>query len=132
MWLVSAENIVCTLLSCRLKIPLPFGRIIRENGKVTAIKEHRDCTEKERGIDELNVGMYIFKAADLRAALARLTTDNEANEYYLTDVPKIMLSENKKVNAYVTENEEELWGVNTFEDLQQVEKLLRERKNPII
>ncbi|MDD4773397.1 MAG: NTP transferase domain-containing protein [Eubacteriales bacterium] len=125
------EKNACTLLSCRSFKPLPFGRIIRVNGLVTAIKEHRDCTESERLINELNVGMYIFDAPQLFRALSRLNNDNAAGEYYLTDVPKIMLSENKRVNAYVTEDEDELWGVNTSEDLYEVEKILKSRQNII-
>lgn len=121
------EKNVCTLLSCRSKKPLPFGRIIRENGNVTAIKEHRDCTDLERQIDELNVGMYIFDAQKLYSALKNLNDDNAAHEYYLTDVPKIMLTENERVNAYITEDEDELWGVNTYEDLHEVEKILKNR-----
>lgn len=122
-----AEGNVCTLLSCRSKKPLPFGRIIRNNGRVTAIREHRDCTKEERKIDELNVGMYIFDAAKLCRALAKLNSDNAAQEYYLTDVPKIMLAENEKVNAYVSDDEDEVWGVNAPEDLHEVEKLLKLR-----
>ncbi len=121
------EKNVCTLLSCRSSKPLPFGRIIRENGRVTAIKEHRDCTESERRINELNVGLYIFDTAKLYDALKSLKDDNAAKEYYLTDVPKILLARNEKVNAYMTCDEEELWGVNTYEDLCEVEKILKTR-----
>lgn len=121
------EKNVCTLLSCRSKKALPFGRIIRENGLVTAIKEHRDCSDLERQIDELNVGMYIFDAQKLYSALRNLKDDNAAQEYYLTDVPKIMLAENERVNAYITDDEDELWGVNTYEDLHEVEKILKNR-----
>lgn len=123
------EKNACTLLSCKSSKSLPFGRIIRINGKVTAIKEHRDCTESERLINELNVGMYIFDAPQLYRALMQLNNDNAAGEYYLTDVPKIMLSKNKSVNAYITDDEDELWGVNTYEDLNEVEKILTSRQN---
>jgi len=122
------EGNSCTLLSCRSKKPLPFGRIIRDgSGKVLGIKEHKDCTEEERKIDELNVGTYIFDAAALREALPKLNNKNAQGEYYLTDVPLIMLSEGLKVNAYITEDENEMMGVNTYEDLAEVEKIIASR-----
>lgn len=121
------EKNVCTLLSCRSKKPLPFGRIIRINGQVKAIKEQRDCTAEELKIDELNVGMYIFDAQKLFNALLKLNNNNKAGEYYLTDVPKIMLAADFNVNAYVTDDENELWGVNTYKDLREVEKILQNR-----
>jgi len=123
-----ATGASCTLLSCRSKKPLPFGRIIRdERGEVVAIKEHRDCTEEERKIDELNVALYIFDAASLRRSLTKLNNNNKAGEYYLTDVPSILLSEGAIVKGFVTEDETEMWGVNTPEDLKAVEEILRER-----
>lgn len=118
----------CTLLSCRSKKPLPFGRIIRdENGNVTGIKEHKDCTPEERLIDELNVGTYIFDASSLRRALSKLNSNNAQGEYYLTDVPLIMLGGGEHIEAFVTEDEDEMMGVNTFEDLAEIDRILRER-----
>ncbi len=120
----------CTLLSCRSKRPLPFGRIIRDAaGEVVAIKEHKDCTEEERKIDELNVALYIFNGKELRSALAQLDNHNAAGEYYITDVPAILLRKGLAVKGYITEDEEEMWGVNTVEDLRQVEDILRRRQS---
>ncbi len=123
------SNSACTILSCRSKKQIPFGRIIRVDGKVTEIKEYKDCSEEERKIDELNVATYIFEANALRGALAKLKTTNAQGEYYLTDVPKILLSENKNVEAYVTEDENEMLGVNTQEDLDEINEILRMRRN---
>lgn len=123
------EGNACTLLSCHSEKALPFGRIIRdEKGKVLGIKEHKDCTDEEKLIKELNVGTYIFDCAALRDALPKLKNNNAAQEYYLTDVPLIMLSEGLKVNAYITYDENEMMGVNTFEDLAEIERILEERK----
>ncbi len=115
----------CTMLSCRSDRPLPFGRVVRENGKVTAIVEDKDCTPEQKKITELNVGLYIFNADLLRSALARITNNNAQHEYYLTDVPALMLADGAKFDAYVTEDETEMLGVNTFEDLALVEEILR-------
>lgn len=123
------EGNSCTLLSCVSEQRLPFGRIIRDyQGKVSAIREHKDCTPEEREIKELNVGLYVFDSAKLTAALGKINSNNAAGEYYLTDVPKIMLDSDEKVGAYQTDDESELWGVNTIEDLRAVEEILRRTK----
>lgn len=123
-----ASGAKCTLLSCRSKRSLPFGRIIRDSdGRVTGIKEHKDCTEQERKIDELNVGAYIFDATSLRASLAKLKNNNAQNEYYLTDVPLLMLENGEHIEAFVTDDESEMLGVNTPEDLVVIEKALLDR-----
>ena len=112
-----ASGAKCTLLSCRSKRSLPFGRIIRDSdGRVTGIKEHKDCTEQERKIDELNVGAYIFDATSLRASLAKLKNNNAQNEYYLTDVPLLML-ENGNISKRLSQTTKAKCLGNTPEDL---------------
>lgn len=116
----------CTMLTCVSDRALPFGRIIRDGeGNITGIREHKDCTPEERAIKELNVGLYVFRCDRLVDALGRINSDNAAGEYYLTDVPKIMLESGDKVGASVTTDERELLGVNTPDDLRTVEEILR-------
>lgn len=67
-------------------------------------------------------------AAKLTAALGKINANNAAGEYYLTDVPKIMLDSDEKVGSYQTDDENELWGVNTVDDLLAVEEILRRTK----
>ncbi len=123
------EGNACTLLSCVSGQKLPFGRIIRDSeGRISAIREHKDCTPEEREIKELNVGLYVFNCAKLTAALGKINANNAAGEYYLTDVPKIMLDSDEKVGSYQTDDENELWGVNTVDDLLAVEEILRRTK----
>lgn len=118
----------CTLLSCYSERKLPFGRIIRNaDGNVDMIVEQKNCTEEQKKIKELNVGMYIFDSVDLGNALKKLTTNPVTNEYYLTDIIEIMRNDKKRVDAHITYDETELWGVNTFEDLQMVEKIMKDR-----
>lgn len=121
------EKNSCTLLSCVSQRELPFGRIVRDpvTDRVTAIREHKDCSPEEKLIKELNVGLYVFNSAKLCAALKRVGCNNAAGEYYLTDVPKIMLSDGENVGACITNDENELCGVNTVADLEYVEKILR-------
>lgn len=118
----------CTLLSCLTKLSLPYGRIIRNtDNNVIDIREEKDCSDEEKKIQELNVGVYIFNADDLRTGLKKIDSNNAANEYYLTSVPTALASVGKKVNAFITYDDNELLGVNTPDDLAKVEKILSER-----
>lgn len=120
----------CTLLTFVAKgdIP-PFGHITRdEKGKVTGIVEHKDATEEQKNIRELNGGIYIFDSETLFHTLSRITPSPVTGEYYLTDVPKLMIQDGCKVDTYVLEDEKELAGVNTEEDLSEVERILNEER----
>lgn len=121
-----SEKNDCTMLSGRSDEPLPYGRVVRDaHGGFVRIAEEKDCTPEELKIRELNSGIYIFKAPLLFTALRELRTDNAQGEYYLTDVPDIMLRRGDKVGVCVREMGSELIGVNTVEQLEQVEKILR-------
>ena len=75
------------LLTCRVPDPSGYGRILRgEKGEVRAIREHKDASEAERAVDEINPGLYIAEIAFLREALAGLSDDNAQGELYLTDI----------------------------------------------
>lgn len=117
----------CTVLAYVTERKLPYGRIIRdENGDFKEVVEEVDCTPEQLKIKELNAGVYVFGGKQLQDALGRLENDNVQNEYYLTDVPALILKDGGKVGLHETTGEAEGVGVNTEDDLQQVEDLLRE------
>ena len=74
------------LITARLAEPTGYGRILRRDGRVVAIREDKDCTVAERSIEEVNPGIYAIDAAFLRDAIGRLQGDNAQGELYLTDV----------------------------------------------
>lgn len=122
------QNNACTLLANVTDLKLPYGRIIRnEEGNIIDIREEKECTEEEKKIKELNSGAYVFNIDALRAGLERINCNNNAHEYYLTDVPPAIAAMGMKVNAFVSTDDEELWGVNTPEDLLTVERILKSR-----
>jgi len=121
------EKNALTLLSCVTDRKLPFGRIIRNERGVTAIVEEKVATEEQKKIKELNVGLYILDAKKLMSALDRITPNPVSNEYYFTDAIELLCGDGEKVNAYITDDETEMWGVNTPEDLKAVEEILRTR-----
>lgn len=75
-----------SLLVSELDNPTGYGRILRNQGHVTAIREEKDCSEAERQIREVNPGLYAVDAAFLRTACRSLTSNNAAGELYLTDL----------------------------------------------
>ena len=119
------EGNVCTILSGISQEALPYGRIIRdENGIFSRIVEDKDCTPAEKAVRELNAGVYLFRAPELFEALGHLRCDNTQGEYYLTDVPAWMLSHGGKVGVCPTCTPEEMLGVNTPAQLEQVENTI--------
>ena len=115
----------CTILTGESALPLPFGRIVRdEKGGFLRVVEDKDCCPDELKITELNTGVYIFRAPMLLEALKELRTDNAQGEYYITDVPAIMRASGAKVGAFKRELGEGMIGVNTLEQLTQVEDII--------
>lgn len=97
-----------------------FGRILRENNKITGIKEYKDATEKEKEIKEINAGCYIFNAKFLWENLRKIKNENAQNEYYLTDLLHIASREGEKIETVKIEPYEAL-GANTKEELEILE-----------
>ena len=120
-----AQGNDCTVLSGRYEEELAYGRIVRDaDGRFLRIVEQRDCDEREREIREYNSGVYVFKAPALLRALRGLNCDNAQGEYYLTDAPAIIRESGGKVGLCERRLGDELIGVNTPEQLRQVEQLL--------
>jgi UDP-N-acetylglucosamine diphosphorylase/glucosamine-1-phosphate N-acetyltransferase len=118
----------CTVLSSTSDEKLPYGRIVRDkSGAFLKIVEDRDCTEAEKAITELNTGLYVFEARKLLPALSKIKNNNVQKEYYLTDVPAILLEEGAKIGICERRLGSEIIGVNTLEQLHEVEDILRKR-----
>jgi bifunctional UDP-N-acetylglucosamine pyrophosphorylase/glucosamine-1-phosphate N-acetyltransferase len=116
----------CSVLSVRLENPTGYGRVVRDdNDQFARIVEQKDATEEERQIKEINSGIYCFTADKLFSALARVQPTNEQGEYYLTDVPEILLADGEKVNVYLHHDPREVYGVNTRAELAEFENLVR-------
>ncbi|TCN17672.1 bifunctional UDP-N-acetylglucosamine diphosphorylase/glucosamine-1-phosphate N-acetyltransferase GlmU [Mesobacillus foraminis] len=119
-----------TILTARAEDPAGYGRIIRnEGGLVEKIVEHKDATEAERAIDEINTGTYCFDNKALFEALENVSNDNVQGEYYLPDVIEILKKQGEIVSAYVTDNFEETMGVNDRVALAEAERIMRKRIN---
>jgi bifunctional UDP-N-acetylglucosamine pyrophosphorylase / glucosamine-1-phosphate N-acetyltransferase len=116
----------CTILSVRLENPTGYGRIVRdERGNFQKIVEQRDATDDERQVKEINAGIYCFEARDLFRALRKVEPANDQGEYYLTDVPEIILKSGGTVTVYQHNDAREVSGINTRAELAEFENLLR-------
>ncbi|WP_050613569.1 bifunctional UDP-N-acetylglucosamine diphosphorylase/glucosamine-1-phosphate N-acetyltransferase GlmU [Bacillus testis] len=119
-----------SVLTAHIENPTGYGRIIRnEQGYVEKIVEHKDATEKEREVREINTGTYCFDNEALFSALKKVSNDNAQGEYYLPDVIGILKSEGEIVSAYQTDDFEETLGVNDRVALSQAESIMKERIN---
>lgn len=122
----TAGNTPCTMLSVRLENPTGYGRVVRdEQGHFAKIVEHKDATEDERLIREVNAGIYCFESQKLFAALEQVKPANQQGEYYLTDVPRILRDEGHSIGIYQHADAREVSGVNTRAELAEFENLLR-------
>ena len=120
------SDAACSILSVRLENPTGYGRIVRdEDEQFVRIVEHKDAAPEEQKVKEINSGIYCFAARQLFAALKRVKPSNKQGEYYLTDVPQILLADGERVNVYLHSDAREVSGVNTRAELAEFENLLR-------
>lgn len=116
-----------TILTTFHPNPYGYGRIIRdEDGEVIEIVEERDCNEKQRVINEINSGVYVVNNLKLYKALEKIQNNNKQNEYYLTDIVKILKEQGDKVGTYTVDDYHEISGVNDKYQLVEMEKKLQE------
>ena len=119
-----------TVLTAIMPDAAGYGRIIRTaTGTVEKIVEHKDATEEERRVQEVNSGIYCFEAKDLFQALSEVTCDNAQGEYYLPDVLEILRNKGEKIWAVAADDYESTLGINSRVQLSGAEKILRRRKN---
>ncbi len=112
--------------------PAGYGRIVRhDGGGVVRIVEHRDASEQELAIGEVNTGIYAFSGTflfgDQEGAIDELTTDNDQGEYLLTDVLGIGVARGERIGASVIEDAGEVAGINDRAQLAALEAGLRLR-----
>jgi len=118
-----------TVLTARVEGPQEYGRIVRQDGRITAIVEHKDATPAEREIDEINSGIYAFALAPLFEALRSIGSANAQGEYYLPDLVRIYRERGLKVETVRLEDSREILGVNSRRELADVAAILKTRKN---
>ncbi len=126
------NSAVATILTAIMQDPTGYGRMIRNpDGSVKRIVEHRDATDAERAIKEMNSGIYVFDKERLFEALQNISPHNAQHEYYLTDVFEFFWKNRWTVSALIADSVNEIHGINTFEQLEQARRILASRSTPV-
>jgi len=119
-------NSAATVLTTIMDDPQGYGRIIRdEDGFVIKIVEHKDASEQEKMIKEINTGIFCFDCKKLFQTLPLVTSDNAQNEIYLTDVLYILRKHHKQIAAVKSDNQLEVTGINSKSQLAKLEKKVK-------
>ncbi len=123
----SESQATVTLLTTIVDDAKNYGRIIRDAaGKVVAIVEHKDATEEQRKIQEVNPAIYCFDWPSVEPGLDGLTNNNAQNEYYLTDLVGWAAKEKLPTAAVVASDWREVAGINSRIELGEANRLLRD------
>lgn len=121
-----ATNSDCSILTVRLENPSGYGRVIRNSDEsFVRIVEHKDASDDERLVREINSGLYCFNTRKLFKALKQVQPANQQGEYYLTDVPGILLREGGVVTCFLHSDAREVYGINSRAELAEFENLVR-------
>jgi bifunctional UDP-N-acetylglucosamine pyrophosphorylase/glucosamine-1-phosphate N-acetyltransferase len=123
----AAREARAAMLTAEVAKPRGFGRILRRDGRFAGVVEEKDASAEQKKIREVNLGVYAFRRADLEAYLPKLTNQNAQREYYLTDVPALVLAAGGTVQTLALEDEFEGIGVNTIEHLSEARCELQRR-----
>ncbi|MET9113762.1 bifunctional UDP-N-acetylglucosamine diphosphorylase/glucosamine-1-phosphate N-acetyltransferase GlmU [Streptomyces longwoodensis] len=123
-----ADGNAVTVLTAEVPDATGYGRIVRDaSGAVTAIVEHKDASEEQRAVREINSGVFAFDGALLADALKQVRTDNSQGEEYLTDVLGILREAGHRVGASVAGDHREIAGINNRVQLSEARRILNDR-----
>ena len=118
-----------TVMSTIFENPTNYGRIIREpDNTLKCIVEEKDATPEQKAVKEVNAGIYLLNWAKIKPAFSQLTSNNAQGEYYLTDIIAWGKQEKLNVNAYVLENSDEIFGINSRKNLAEAARIMNLRK----
>lgn len=138
-----SQNSDITVMSTIFENPANYGRIIRGGKCITdksqistidttgnsieCIVEEKDATPEQKAVKEVNAGIYCLDWSKVKAAFGQLTSNNAQGEYYLTDIIAWGKAQNLSVNAYILENSDEIYGINSRLNLAEATKMMNRR-----
>jgi len=114
-----------SLLTIKRNDPYGYGRILRKNGNVIGIIEHKDANNNQQAINEINTGILVANGADLKQLLSMLNNNNTKGEFYLTDIIALAYAEDRKIVTIQPSHFSEVEGVNDHLQLARLEKVFQ-------
>ncbi|MCW1985541.1 UNVERIFIED_ORG: bifunctional UDP-N-acetylglucosamine pyrophosphorylase/glucosamine-1-phosphate N-acetyltransferase [Sphingomonas sp. R1F5B] len=124
----AADAPAVVVLGFRPDDALQYGRVIAEGDRVVKMVEHKDASEAERACTLCNSGLMAVKGGDLFALLAQVGNDNAQGEYYLTDIVNVANAAGKTCAVVVTDDPDEVAGINSRAELAQAEGRWQQRR----
>ncbi|MBV8549667.1 MAG: bifunctional UDP-N-acetylglucosamine diphosphorylase/glucosamine-1-phosphate N-acetyltransferase GlmU [Acidobacteriaceae bacterium] len=125
----SEDNLAGALITTEMDDPSGYGRIVRDDhGHIAAIVEQKAASPEQLKIQEVNPGLYCFKAAPFWEHIGEIQPNNAAREYYLTDMVEILRRHGHRVAPFLVPDATELLGINTRVELAVADGILRARK----
>ncbi|MDH4101183.1 MAG: bifunctional UDP-N-acetylglucosamine diphosphorylase/glucosamine-1-phosphate N-acetyltransferase GlmU [Nitrospirota bacterium] len=119
-----------TMMTAMLDDATGYGRVVKDAaGRLLRVVEHKDATEEERAIREINTGIYCFKASFLFSHLKTLGNTNAQGEYYLPDLIAMAVEKGLGADTVAADEVEEVMGINNRVELAEAERLMRRRIN---
>lgn len=115
------------VVTCNLKTPKEFGRIVRHHGMIKAIVEAKDASAQTLAINEINTGIYCVKASVLNQLLPQVSNKNSKQEFYLTDIVGLGLQQGFKVGT-MSAPAHVAFGVNNQIELAKASQYLYKKK----
>lgn len=123
-----SNNSDLTVMSTIFENPTNYGRIIREvDNSLKCIVEEKDATPEQKAVKEVNAGIYCLNWAKIKSAFGQLKSNNAQGEYYLTDIISWGKEQKLNVNAYILEDSDEIYGINSRLNLAQATKMMNRR-----
>ena len=123
-----SNNSDLTVMSTIFENPTNYGRIIREaDNSLKCIVEEKDANPEQKAVKEVNAGIYCLNWAKIKSAFGQLKSNNAQGEYYLTDIISWGKEQKLNVNAYILEDSDEIYGINSRLNLAQATKMMNRR-----
>lgn len=123
-----SNNSDLTVMSTIFDNPTNYGRIIREaDNSLKCIVEEKDATPEQKAVKEVNAGIYCLNWAKIKSAFGQLKSNNAQGEYYLTDIISWGKEQKLNVNAYILEDSDEIYGINSRLNLAEATKMMNKR-----
>ncbi len=127
--LQAGEQTPLALLTVTLDDPTGYGRIVRDDaGRIARIVEHKDASDAERTIAEINTGILVADGPSLARWIGRLENDNAQGEFYLTDIVAMAVAEGAEVASAFAADPHEVAGVNDRVQLAELERWHQRRQ----